>query len=142
MIFPELVSLYKKKFSLLNGLFARQVEARYKLDADDVDSVINILSYDNNVIDEIDGIDFSISRVKDQLKATMGMADDTFEKTITESKDPLISEIKELRGTIEVKAAEIAKERDELMKLLQDKAKSISKDIGDLARMKNLEFTK
>ena len=142
MLFPNLAKLYKKKFDLLNDLFTRQIEARYRLEANDVDSVLNSVSYDNYIIEQINALDYDISHLNDKIRAMIGLKPQDYDDIINNNPDFLIVSIKKMREEIGAKMVSIANERDGLLKSMKEKADELSKDIGDLSIMKNLIIIK
>ena len=137
--FENLLPLFNKKTALLNDLHIKQTDNLYKLKSENLDSFFELISTDNQIIDEINVIDFKISKHIDGICRKSGIERNYFNDLIQNSSDKTITDINEASEAIHKKALSIYHDRNKLISLMEKKSRELSRDINDLSKIRNLK---
>ncbi len=133
----EIAKLYKDLLQLSGDLIARQYQAKDTCNNGDIDTALQVLSYDNRLINRYDKLNEKINTGIQTLQTDLKISEEEFEDTIKASGDSVMQSILNLRESIKVKKEVIKNEKSEAINLVQQKAGELSRDIGDISQLKN-----
>jgi len=141
-LFSELSPLYKQKISKLQLLYNSDINNEYLLRSEDLEELLESIVLDDEIINDIDVIDFKISEIVDRLLDKLGLSPAEFSDFLEKSEEDEIKDIYNLRTRERDKIIEVFNRRETLMNSMEKKAASIMKDADELKKIIELKSKK
>jgi hypothetical protein len=131
-----LFRLYTAKLQLLNTLLLSESDKIHYCRSGNLEKAIEIIGTDAGVIDDIDAVDFDITKAETALALLIGVRREALYDLLSGDGDVvhLIDERKQVRVT----ATAIYDKRKELLGLMGKASEEIRKGIDDLSRLSRL----
>lgn len=141
-LFQKLVLLYENNLSCLDKIRSNEIRLRYLLRSDNVDGITDVLEEDKEIFIKLGSIEFDIRSLIGTICKTAGIKENLFtEFFLSRDEDPL-PHVKKLKDTIDKKAADLIRERDELIRDMEGHLAGIKADIDSLQKIRETDLKK
>jgi hypothetical protein len=139
LIVAALDRTYRKKLDLLQKLLLNESDLIHYATTENIERVNDILGEDAGILEQIDLVDFNISRDERGLAALMGVQPGGLHGAL--EGDAAASEFLVVRKRVRENIKELFRRREELSGMLGSSARTMGKNIEELSLIGKLRVT-
>jgi hypothetical protein len=137
--YTELKDQLNIKHSLLDSLYTGELEKINLLQTGNYKEAEDHFIDDEKTLSEIDSADFEISKITDNICRLRGIDKTQFQNLLKTESNPIIKEVMEIDGRINIKLKKLLGEKEKLISGLageMDELKNTIKTLSDIERIK------
>ncbi len=135
-----LAELQRKKLDLLNLLYTSEINKLHLLKSGLTDDLLKAFDYDSDVIDRIQMVDVDAAQIVTAICGVVGIAFTDFEKEFLNREGGELAELRKIYAVIETRAGELYRERNSLIRKMEESAARLADDIKTLSKLKRFSI--
>ena len=138
-LLTSIIDKLKKKISILQNIYNSETNKRYLLKSGSISNLLRSIENDNFQFEKIDVFDYEIARLKERICKIAGITIDSFDLHLLKLNSKLYGEYSNLITEINNVLDILFREREELIKRMEENLDNINFDIGSLKKIMRLK---
>ncbi|HSA16562.1 MAG TPA: hypothetical protein P5346_17620 [Spirochaetota bacterium] len=138
-LFEEEERLLSEKKSLFDRFMLSEIEKISCLNYGRIEKCLSMFDADNDLIAEIDSLDFHIKKIEQQIAGTIGVKPSEIGKFLSARKETVIKKVCSSKREIRVSASELAGMREKTIGLLESALGKTAAEIDGLQSLRKIK---
>ena len=138
-LLTSIIDRLKNKISILQDIYNSETNKRYLLKSGSISNLLHSIENDNFQFEKIDVFDYEIAGLKERICEIAGIDIDSFDLHLSKLNSKLYGEYSELVMEMNNVIGILSREREELIKDMEEQLDNINFDIESLKNIMRLK---
>ncbi len=138
----SLAEVQRQKLDLLDKIYRSEINKHHLLKSGLTDDLLKAIEYDSDVIERIQIIDVDAAQAVDAVCRILEIVFTDFEKKVLSQEGDECAELRKLNAEIKKKTEELYRERNALIRKMEQSAGRLADDIKTLSRLRETAIEK